>query len=112
MLLIDENLSYKLAERVSNDFKAIAAVSKVSSLGEGASDPKVWEYAKNNNLALLTKDKDFVDFWKRYGPPPKVIRLDIGNSRLQAVEALIRKNKAEILKFLSDTNSGLLLLNG
>ncbi|WLQ14385.1 DUF5615 family PIN-like protein [Hahella aquimaris] len=112
MLLIDENLSYKLAARLAGDFPGTIAVAKAPSLGEGTQDPVVWEYAKTNNLVLVTKDKDFVDYWKRFGPPPKVIRLEIGNSRLSNVEQMIINNKNKILHFISSSNDGLLMLKG
>ena len=112
MILIDENLSYKLAARIHSDFEGSIAVSKAPELGEGAPDQRVWDYAKDHGLALLTKDKDFVDYWSRFGPPPKVIRIEIGNARLSAIEALIRNNKTIIHNFLLEKNSGLLLLRG
>ncbi|MGI9282254.1 MAG: DUF5615 family PIN-like protein [Endozoicomonas sp.] len=108
MFLIDENLSYKLAARLEDDFMGIEAVSKVTSLGEGSSDEQVWKYAKNHQLAILTRDKDFVDYWSRLGPPPKVIHLIITNSRLSAIESLIKQNRILIHQFLSENNNGLL----
>ena len=58
MLLIDENLSYRLMAKLTSNFPGTVAVAKENSLGEDVSDRKVWEYAKSNNLAILTKDKD------------------------------------------------------
>lgn len=111
MLLLDENLSYKLVARLIHEFPGIQAVAKVHSLGEGTVDEKVWDYAKTNNLMLVTKDKDFVDYWKRFGPPPKVIKLEIGNCRLSAIESLLKNNRDNITKFLSNSD-GLLVLEG
>ncbi|WP_422135457.1 DUF5615 family PIN-like protein [Endozoicomonas sp. ALD040] len=110
MILIDENLSYKLAARIEADYKGTQAVSRVESLGEGAPDRLVWEYAKAHNKAILTKDKDFVDFWSRFGPPPKVIHIKIGNARLPALESLISNNRSRINQFLTETNDGLLTI--
>ena len=62
MLLLDENLSYKLVSRLSHEFPDIQAVIKVIDLGDGASDTRIWEYAKSNSLVLFTKDKDFVNY--------------------------------------------------
>lgn len=112
MLLIDENLSYKLAARLNSEFPGIEAVAKAAELGEGTPDTSVWEYAKTRNLVILTKDKDFVDYWKRFGPPPKILRLEIGNSRLNNIESLIKNNKNKIIHFINGTNDGLLLLRG
>lgn len=53
MLLIDENLSYKLAARINGQFPGVVAVSRVEALGEGAPDQNVWDYAKHHNLVCL-----------------------------------------------------------
>ena len=79
-----------------HEFPNIQAVAKVQSLGEGTIDEKVWVYAKTNNLMLVTKDKDFVDYWERFGPPPKVIKLKIGNCRISAIESLLKNNKCAV----------------
>ncbi|MGO0308726.1 DUF5615 family PIN-like protein [Endozoicomonas acroporae] len=110
MLLFDENLSYKLARMVSKPFRGAVAVSRVATLGEGASDQSVWDYAKHQDLAIVTKDRDFVDYWSRLGPPPKVIHIQIGNARLAAVQSLIMDNQDCINQFLAEENSGLLCL--
>jgi len=109
VLLIDENLSYRLVARLFADFPGTVSVAKEIALGEGAPDSKVWKYAKMNDLAILTKDKDFVDYWKQHGPPPKIIRLEIGNSRLNNIESLMKHNKIKVLEFIN-SRDGLLLL--
>ncbi|MCJ8270949.1 MAG: DUF5615 family PIN-like protein [Psychrosphaera sp.] len=110
MLLIDENLSYKLVERLQTDFPGICCVAKTPELGEGTADEIVWHYAKTNNLAILTKDRDFVEFWQRFGPPPKVVHLEIGNCRLLVTESLLRNNQATIMQFLLSSQSGLQII--
>ena len=110
MFVIDENLSHRLAAKLENRFPGVISVSR--ALGTGATDIQVWEYAKANNLAILTRDGDFVDYWKRFGPPPKVIKLEIGNSRLDNIEALILSRHKEIMTFLGQKNEGILVLTG
>ena len=44
----------------------------------------------------------------RWGHPPKVIRLAIGNARVQALEDHIRRNRGRISEFLYDPSVGLL----
>ena len=111
MLLLDENLSHKLVSRLIHEFPDIQAVIKVVDLGEGASDTRVWEYAKSNSLVLVTKDKDFVNYWERFGPPPKLIKLNIGNCRINAIKLLLEANKDQIDRFMAG-NDGLLVLEG
>jgi predicted nuclease of predicted toxin-antitoxin system len=111
MLLFDENLSYKLVSKLLHEFPHSQAVVRVKGLGEGASDEHVWKYAKENHLVLTTKDKDFVDYWKRFGPPPKIIKLNVGNCRINAIELLLKRNKDRIALFVAG-NNGLLVLDG
>lgn len=109
MILIDENLSYKLAARLDGLFPGIKAVTKTKALGEGTKDKKVWSYAKENHLAILTVDKDFEEFYRRFGPPPKVIRLMVGNERVTATEILIKNNATQIKQFFN-SETGFLLI--
>jgi len=39
----------------------------------------VWQYAKDNNFIIVTKDSDFYDLSLVQGSPPKVIWLQSGN---------------------------------
>ena len=110
MFLIDENLSWKLVERNSDNFPGVQCVSKTPELGEGTPDEKVWAYAKTCNLAILTKDKDFIDYWKKFGPPPQVRYLNIGNCRLNALEMAIQDNRINIHQCLNSPNDGLLTI--
>ena len=110
MLLIDENLSYKLAPGLQKDFPGTLSVTVAPGLGGGADDANVWAFAKGQGLAILTKDKDFVEYWRRFGPPPKVIRLDIGNCRLAALRTRIDANRQRILTFLASSTDGLLVI--
>lgn len=109
MLLLDENISYKLAVRISDEFPSTKATSQVGALGEGANDKSVWDYAKANKLVLVTKDKDFVEYWQRFGPPPKVVKLEIGNCRINAIELLLKRNK-QIITLFAGSSDGLLIL--
>ncbi len=46
-------------------------------------DEAIWEYAKANNLTIITKDTDFQDKILFQSPPPKVIWVRLGNMRLR-----------------------------
>ena len=50
-------------------------------------------------------------YWKQFGPPPKVIKLNIGNCRIDAIELLLISNKDQIIQFVAG-NNGLLVLEG
>lgn len=71
MFLIDNTLSPKIANQINDSFPGC---KHVFSLGmDKASDEEVFEYAKNNNFAILTKDADFYHLLNKLGYPPKVV---------------------------------------
>ena len=46
-------------------------------------DEQIWEYAKENELTIITKDSDFSDKMILSEPSPKVIHIRVGNMRLK-----------------------------
>ena len=56
-LLFDHNLSYKLVGRLADLFPDAEHVRNVT-LHE-ADDRTVWEYARANGCAIVSKDEDF-----------------------------------------------------
>ena len=55
--LLDENLSPRLLSTLSEIFPDSAHVDRIG-LGS-ASDNEVWQYAKENDLTIISKDSDF-----------------------------------------------------
>ena len=58
MLLIDNNLSPKLALHLQDTFPGIANVVDFGL--EDDDDLSIWEFSRQNNRHILTKDIDFV----------------------------------------------------
>jgi predicted nuclease of predicted toxin-antitoxin system len=56
-LLFDENLSPKLPHILSLDFPESIHVRDCGL--KGFPDEDVWEYARNNGFAIVSKDSDF-----------------------------------------------------
>jgi predicted nuclease of predicted toxin-antitoxin system len=110
MLLLDENVSPRLVGRLAPLFPGTQCVERVPELGAAATDRAIWTYGKSHNLAIVTKDKDFAELFARFGHPPKVILLKIGNARVQALEDHIRQYRGKIAEFLNDPSSGLLVV--
>ena len=81
-LLLDENLSRRMALLISSHYPGS---SQVALLGlEHASDSAIWAYARQHDWVIVTKDSDFIDLSTLYGQPPKVILLKTGNQSWQA----------------------------
>ncbi|HEX4123134.1 MAG TPA: DUF5615 family PIN-like protein [Tepidisphaeraceae bacterium] len=94
-LLFDENLSFKLVGLLADLFPQSSQV-RLAGL-DHSDDGVLWEYAKSNGFALVSKDSDFADFAALYGPPPKVIWLRCGNKPTEIVESLLRSH-AQIIE--------------
>ena len=74
-LLIDENLPKSLSFNETS--------IHVTDLGARKTDTEIWQYAKDNDLVIVTKDTDFYDRIILQGAPPKVIWIRLGNLRGQ-----------------------------
>ena len=107
-LLLDENLSESVAARVSAEFPNAEHVRRV--LGVGATDQRVWEYAKARNHMLVTLDQDFERLSVARGAPPKVILIDAHNARTAAIAVAIIERANLIRRFESDPEAAILVL--
>ena len=108
-LLFDQNLSPKLAGRLAD---LLPGSSHVQFEGlDCASDEQVWEHARLNGFAIVTKDADFNNLSVVRGNPPKVVWLLVGNCTTGQVEALLRTRIAEIEAFEKDDSLGTLALS-
>lgn len=74
-------------------------------------DPIVWDYAKDNNLMIVSKDSDMHDLSLVFGNPPKVIWLRLGNCSTSQVENLLRLEFNAIKLFYEDETLSLLALS-
>lgn len=84
--LIDVNLPYRFVHWAGNEY------IHQHDIDPRLSDKQIWEYAKNNNLTIVTKDSDFADRMIMSEPPPKVIHIKIGNIKLNQFHSFIAKN--------------------
>ena len=76
-LLLDQHISYKLADRLADIFPATSHVRLLHL--EKASDSDIWYYARAHDFVLVTKDSDMVDLAIARVGPPKVVWLRLGN---------------------------------
>src|SRR6185436_6057229 len=102
-LLFDENLSHKLVRLLEDLFPNSIHVRDVGL--KAADDPLVWEYAKANELILISKDADMHQRSFLFGPPPKVVWVRLGNCSTLDVDELLRQNVATIKTFFDDPES-------
>jgi predicted nuclease of predicted toxin-antitoxin system len=108
-LLFDENLSHKLAQRLADVFPDSLHVREVGL--KTADDQVVWEYAKENELIIVSKDVDMHDRSFIFGYPPKVIWVRLGNCTTTDVEHLLRRQFPIIETFYNDEYASFLALS-
>lgn len=107
-LLFDQNLSPRLVRRLADIYAGSAHVREVGL--RDAADSAIWDYAKLNGFAIVSKDSDFQQRSLLYGSPPKFIWLRVGNCPVKTVEDLLRKHSIAIHTFdLDDTKAHLML---
>ena len=107
-LLLDENLSPKLVDRLADVFLGSAHVDRLG-LG-GATDRAVWEHARLNGFTLVSKDSDFNELSSLFGYPPKVVWVRRGNCTNSQIEQLLRGNSKNLERLWADPESGFLVL--
>jgi predicted nuclease of predicted toxin-antitoxin system len=71
--LIDANLPYYFSLWKSDDYK------HVNDLGDNWLDSRIWLYAKEQHLSIVTKDADFATRVLLEDDPVHVIHIRLGN---------------------------------
>ena len=107
-LLFDQNLSPRLVKALADLYPDSQHVYLLE-LGE-SDDRKVWDYAKEHNYCIVTKDADFSDFSLLLGQPPKVLWIRRGNCKTDDIETLLRNHHKDILALGENTLTGILAL--
>jgi predicted nuclease of predicted toxin-antitoxin system len=107
-LLLDENLSYRLAAQLETGFPG---TRHVDAVGLGAkSDARIWEYAGDNGFTVVSKDDDFRQLSFLHGAPPKVVWLEVANASTQKILRLLNARRPAIEAFARDDEEALLIL--
>lgn len=73
--LLDENIPRNVT------FTPALPVSHARDLGPSASDTTIWQHAREQELAIVSKDADFSHRMMAASPPPWVVHLRFGNLR-------------------------------
>jgi predicted nuclease of predicted toxin-antitoxin system len=102
-LLFDQNLSFKLCERLADLFPGSNQVRRLNL--DRADDQTIWQFAKANGFTIVSLDSDFADMAALFGPPPKFIWLRCGNQTNAVIEKLFRDHAEAIIAFEHDANA-------
>ena len=93
-LLLDENLSRRIVPFLQAAFPGSTQV--VLAGLESASDAEIWQYAKDNDYVIVSRDSDFQERALVVGHPPQVIWLKIPNRSKTVVLNILLDHHAEI----------------
>ena len=107
-LLLDENLSPRLLQRLASRFPVLIHVRDIGL--KRASDVMIWDWAKLNCYTIITTDADFAALSGVRGWPPKVVHLEECDFPLRIIEELLRQNAVRISEFDKDPHTGLLTI--
>ena len=107
-LLLDENLSRRLIHKLLDVFPGTPHFSDADVLR--TPDPDIWQYAKENDFIIITKDDDFLELAHRFGPPPKLIMVEMGNCSNAILAEPLRESAARLHEFVTHTRDGIIKL--
>ena len=108
-LLFDENLSRKLAARLSELYPGSAHVAEFDLLERP--DREIWDFARERGFVIVTTDADFYELAAAAGPPPKVVWLRRWSHPTRDAEFVLRRDAIRITEFAVDPALGILLLD-
>lgn len=107
-LLFDQNLSPHLVDILADVYPDSA---HVQSLGlDRSPDTPLWDFARDNDFVIVSKDVDFSDRSALVGHPPKVIWIRLGNCTTADIEFVLRRQLQQIEIFGSDENLGVITI--
>jgi len=102
-LLLDENISYKLVNRLQEVFPEINHISDFQL--NSIDDKIIFQFAKENDFAIVTFDEDYFTLSVLNNFPPKIIWLRTGNISTNELEIKLKAKQANIEKFLHDNDA-------
>ena len=76
LYLIDANLPFRVPVWQGDAFEFVVKIDPAWN------DEEIWNYARTNELVIVTKDKDFLVKQAIAGAPPNVVHVKFGNLKL------------------------------
>lgn len=99
-LLVDNQLPEALAVFLAGNG---VEARHVRRLGLGAAtDAEIWDFAKAKGYGIVTMDEDFQYLADRYGTPPQIVWVRLGNVRKPALLAAFSSVLPDLLAALGN----------
>lgn len=92
--LLDQNLPARLT------FAPALPVTAAVAVGANPTDSELWDYARREELVIVSKDADFSGRIILGAPPPWVVHLRFGNLRRKDFHALLARVWPQIERLL------------
>ncbi len=108
-LLFDENLSSHLVDLLADCYPESRHVRGVGL--ERADDRTVWDHAAAHGLTIVSKDSDFHQRSLLFGPPPKVVWINIGNCPTSTIEQVLRRHVPDLERLEHEPTAAFLILD-
>jgi predicted nuclease of predicted toxin-antitoxin system len=108
-LLLDANLSYRLAKKLTTESCQCLHVSR-TGLPNPAEDIAIWNWAKANSYIIVTNDDDYYNLANTYGFPPKVVLLRMGNQSSTSLAEILQLHYEDVVMLDKSDEFGLLEL--
>ena len=106
-LLLDANLSWRSVEVLKKHYDSCTHVDNIG-INVPAKDIEIWNYAKLNQMVIITNDEDFLNIQVLMGFPPKIVLLKTGNLKRKQVEDILLKIRQDICSLIESNEYGLL----
>ncbi|MBY0436464.1 MAG: DUF5615 family PIN-like protein [Cyclobacteriaceae bacterium] len=106
-LLFDNNLSVKLPRLIGDSFHGSSHVYDLKI--DRLPDKEIFSFAGKNDFTIVTKDKDFYHLLNTFGPPPKIVWVNVGNRRNEEVVKILLNHIGGIREFIKSNRSLLVI---
>lgn len=107
-LLFDENLSPRLATLLGEQYPGSIHVRDVGLAS--STDREVWDYAKEYEFGIVSKDSDFHQRSLLEGAPPKIVWIRRGNCSTVDIQGILSRLRARISDFGEDRDAAFLVI--
>lgn len=108
-LLLDQNISYRLVNKLKGEFPGSKHVNQVDLMN--CLDIEILRYAHKNEYVLVTHDEDFYELSLNQSSNPKIVWLRCGNLTSNRILELLLFHKRDIEVVCDDADVWCLEIN-
>lgn len=98
---LDAQLSPAIALWINQNFASFEACSLRSIGLLYATDVEIFRRAKGERVVLMTKDDDFVNLLRQFGPPPSILLITCGNSSNERMRTILEAHLAKAMALIA-----------